>query len=52
VLELATHFGDEIMAPTNIYYLADRKRSFELLMQAFKNEESQGHAEGCWAVLP
>ena len=35
VLELANRFGvDEIMAVTNIYYLKDRKRSFELLMQA------------------
>lgn len=28
------HGADEIMAVTNMYYLEDRKRSFELLMQA------------------
>jgi hypothetical protein len=33
---LATQFDvDEVMAVTNMYYLADRKRSFELLMNAF-----------------
>ncbi len=31
----ALHHADEIMAVTNMYYLADRKRSFELLQQAF-----------------
>lgn len=31
----ALHQADEIMAVTNIYYLEDRKRSFELLQQAF-----------------
>ena len=31
----ALHNADEIMAVTNIYYLEDRKRSFELLRQAF-----------------
>ena len=31
----AQHQADEIMAVTNIYYLEDRKRSFELLRQAF-----------------
>jgi luciferase family oxidoreductase group 1 len=35
VLELADlHRADEIMAVTNMYYFEDRKRSFELLMQA------------------
>ncbi len=29
------HSADEIMAVTNIYYFEDRKRSFELLMNAF-----------------
>ena len=29
------HNADEIMAVTNIYYFEDRKRSFELLMDAF-----------------
>jgi luciferase family oxidoreductase group 1 len=29
------HNADEIMAVTNIYYFEDRKRSFELLMEAF-----------------
>ena len=29
------HNADEIMAVTNIYYFEDRKRSFELLKQAF-----------------
>ena len=29
------HDADEIMAVTNMYYLEDRKRSFELLKQAF-----------------
>jgi luciferase family oxidoreductase group 1 len=29
------HDADEIMAVTNMYYFEDRKRSFELLMQAF-----------------
>ena len=28
------HNADEIMAVTNMYYFEDRKRSFELLMQA------------------
>jgi luciferase family oxidoreductase group 1 len=32
----ALHQADEIMAVTNIYYLEDRKRSFELLRQAFE----------------
>lgn len=31
----AMHDADEIMAVTNMYYLEDRKRSFELLKQAF-----------------
>ena len=36
VTELAElHCADEIMAVTNIYYFEDRKRSFELLMNAF-----------------
>jgi luciferase family oxidoreductase group 1 len=30
------HQADEIMAVTNMYYLEDRKRSFELLRQAFR----------------
>jgi len=30
------HSADEIMAVTNIYYFEDRKRSFELLMNAFR----------------
>ena len=35
ILELAAlHNADEIMAVTNMYYFEDRKRSFELLMQA------------------
>jgi alkanesulfonate monooxygenase SsuD/methylene tetrahydromethanopterin reductase-like flavin-dependent oxidoreductase (luciferase family) len=29
------HNADEIMAVTNMYYFEDRKRSFELLMDAF-----------------
>ena len=29
------HDADEIMAVTNMYYLEDRKRSFELLRKAF-----------------
>ena len=32
----ALHQADEIMAVTNIYYLEDRKRSFELLKNAFE----------------
>jgi luciferase family oxidoreductase group 1 len=36
IARLATQFDvDEVMAVTNMYYLADRKRSFELLMNAF-----------------
>ncbi|MCB1701847.1 MAG: LLM class flavin-dependent oxidoreductase [Halioglobus sp.] len=31
----ALHGADEIMAVTNMYYFEDRKRSFELLRQAF-----------------
>ena len=31
----ALHNADEIMAVTNMYYFEDRKRSFELLKQAF-----------------
>jgi luciferase family oxidoreductase group 1 len=31
----AMHRADEIMAVTNMYYLEDRKRSFELLREAF-----------------
>jgi luciferase family oxidoreductase group 1 len=31
----ALHQADEIMAVTNMYYLEDRKRSFELLRKAF-----------------
>jgi hypothetical protein len=31
----AEHRADEIMAVTNMHYFEDRKRSFELLMQAF-----------------
>jgi len=35
ILQLAAlHDADEIMAVTNMYYFEDRKRSFELLMQA------------------
>ncbi len=30
-----TYAADEVMAVTNMYYFEDRKRSFELLMQAF-----------------
>jgi hypothetical protein len=29
------HDADEIMAVTNMYYIEDRKRSFELLREAF-----------------
>jgi luciferase family oxidoreductase group 1 len=37
VAELAAaHDADEIMAVTNMYYFEDRKRSFELLMEAFR----------------
>jgi deoxyribodipyrimidine photolyase len=37
ITRLALEFDiDEVMAVTNMYYLADRKRSFELLMGAFK----------------
>ena len=37
IAALATqHDADEIMAVTNMYYFEDRKRSFELLWQAFK----------------
>ena len=32
----ALHNADEIMAVTNIYYLKDRKRSFQLLREAFE----------------
>ncbi len=32
----AAHDADEIMAVTNMYYFEDRKRSFELLMEAFR----------------
>ncbi|MDG2272766.1 MAG: LLM class flavin-dependent oxidoreductase [Halioglobus sp.] len=32
----ALYDADEIMAVTNMYYLEDRKRSFQLLRQAFK----------------
>ncbi len=36
IVQLANlHAADEIMAVTNMYYLDDRKRSFELLMGAF-----------------
>lgn len=36
IAQLASrHDADEIMAVTNMYYFADRKRSFELLRQAF-----------------
>jgi len=36
VSKVASTFGaDEVMAVTNMYYFEDRKRSFELLMQAF-----------------
>ena len=31
----AMHDADEIMAVTNMYYIEDRKRSFELLREAF-----------------
>ncbi len=34
------HSADEIMAVTNIYYFEDRKRSFELLMEAFSTNEA------------
>jgi luciferase family oxidoreductase group 1 len=33
----AEHGADEIMAVTNMYYFDDRKRSFQLLMEAFKD---------------
>jgi luciferase family oxidoreductase group 1 len=33
----ALYEADEIMAVTNMHYLQDRKRSFELLMQAFSD---------------
>ena len=33
----ALHAADEIMAVTNMYYFEDRKRSFELLKQAFSD---------------
>ena len=33
----ALHDADEIMAVTNMYYFEDRKRSFELLKQAFSD---------------
>lgn len=37
--ELATlHNADEIMAVTNMYYIEDRKRSFELLHEVFESE--------------
>ena len=29
------HDADEVMAVTNMHYFADRKRSFELLMNAW-----------------
>ena len=32
----ALHDADEIMAVTNMYYLKDRKRSFQLLREAFQ----------------
>ena len=32
------HDADEIMAVTNMYYFEDRKRSFELLMNAFADD--------------
>jgi luciferase family oxidoreductase group 1 len=32
----AMHDADEIMAVTNMYYIEDRKRSFELLREAFE----------------
>ena len=32
----ALHHADEIMAVTNMYYLEDRKRSFQLLQQVFR----------------
>lgn len=36
IIQLASlHNADEVMAVTNMYYLEDRKRSFELLMDAF-----------------
>ncbi|MGI9285689.1 MAG: LLM class flavin-dependent oxidoreductase [Pseudomonadales bacterium] len=36
IIQLASlHDADEVMAVTNMYYLEDRKRSFELLMNAF-----------------
>jgi luciferase family oxidoreductase group 1 len=36
ILQLAAlHQADEVMAVTNMYYFEDRKRSFELLKQAF-----------------
>ena len=34
----ALHDADEIMAVTNMYYLQDRKRSFQLLRQAFEEK--------------
>ena len=37
ITSIAQRFGvDEIMIVTNMYYLEDRKRSFELIMNAFK----------------
>ena len=39
VLALAElHQADEVMAVTNMYYFEDRKRSFELLMQALRED--------------
>ncbi len=37
----AAHGADEVMAVTNMYHFADRKRSFELLRGAFARRESQ-----------
>jgi len=35
---IAEQFGvDEMMVVSNMYYLEDRKRSFELLKEAFPN---------------
>ena len=44
------HGADEIMAVSNMYYLADRKRSFELLWQTFAQDDqptTTGRTERC-----
>lgn len=42
----ALHGADEIMAVTNMYYLEDRKRSFQLLMEAFSGAGTAGVMTG------